>query len=152
MRNSWSDIKKDLEENLLCDGLKGRVRYVIRPENKKLVYVKVDGVEREIIVLNEKKSLSQEERNKIIENGLELDTLLKATKAYKGTNLNNSLYSHNSLIRMLAIMDKRVQPKNLEELAKKIHEQPEWLQYFYKLRFEVEKIEFEETKADEAVC
>ncbi|QSX06630.1 hypothetical protein JYG23_04005 [Sedimentibacter sp. zth1] len=147
MQNSWSVIKRDLEENLLCDKLKGRVKYIIKSDNKKVVYIKVDGIERNIEALKDKKVIQQQdEQNTIKENGLDSIYMLKAIKEYKRSNFNNSLYSHNPLIRMLAIMDKRVTPKLTEKLTKELKNQPDWLKYFYKLRFDIENIPYEDEK------
>lgn len=43
-------------------------------------------------------------------------------------------------VRMFAILDRQVGKRTLEKLKANINEQPDWLQYFYNLRFEADNI------------
>jgi len=53
-------------------------------------------------------------------------------------SIEESLRSNNTLVRMLAVLDRRVGKRTLEKLKSTIDEQPEWLRYFYQLRLESE--------------
>lgn len=46
----------------------------------------------------------------------------------------------NPLVRMFAVLDRRVGKRTLEKLALCVDEQPAWLREFYLLRLEAEKI------------
>lgn len=63
-----------------------------------------------------------------------------ALREYKISNIQDSLVSANPIVRMLAIMDRRVGKRTLYKMKNEINNQPEWLQFFYKLRLEVENI------------
>jgi len=65
--------------------------------------------------------------------GAALDELLS-------NSISESLESENWLVRMLAIMDRRVGKRTLEKIKPSIADLPEWLQYFYHLRFQSEDI------------
>lgn len=180
MGDSWSGVKKRLEQDLLCDALKGRVRYFITEYSKAhdkpgRVAIIVDG--REIIqgsIFNyykgykeiEKKIKSELGVPKRYWNGKEIvndavnrdveDYIDKmrlnegifavwqftdAVKSFLNSSIEESLNSENPLIRLLAIVDRRVGKRTLVKLKDSISQQPEWLQYFYKLRFQAESID-----------
>ena len=65
------------------------------------------------------------------------DFLSAATK-YLQLSIKDALKSENSLIRVFAIMDRRVGKRTLEKIrnAYSYKEYPEWVQQFYRLRME----------------
>lgn len=181
MANSWSGIKKKLEGDLLCDTLKGRVKYFITKYNNAhdesgRIAIIVDG--REIIqgnIFKYYKGLKEVEKKvkcdlgipKRLWNGkaFEYDTentnvenyieeirrnegifdvwqFTDAVKDFLNLDITESLFSENPLIRMLAIMDRRVGKRTLEKIKESISQQPIWLQYFYALRLQAESIDY----------
>lgn len=65
------------------------------------------------------------------------DFLSAATK-YLQLSIKDALKSENSLIRVFAIMDRRVGKRTLEKIRNvySYKEYPEWVQQFYRLRME----------------
>ena len=63
-----------------------------------------------------------------------------ALDAFLSADIQESLRSNNYLVRMLAIMDRRTGKRTLEKMGPAISGLPEWLQYFYHLRFESDGI------------
>lgn len=61
-------------------------------------------------------------------------------REYKSLPIEKSIVSENLIIRMFAIMDRRIGKRTLRKLADQVDIQPEWLQFFYKLRLDSEKI------------
>jgi len=51
-----------------------------------------------------------------------------------------SIQSNNPIVRMFAILDRRIGKRTLEKLKDTLAEQPEWLKQFYILRFEAENL------------
>lgn len=149
MQNSWGLVKKDYEENLICKDLKGRLRFVKSLENKKYICIKLDGEIKPIHYQRVKKGKKTEESNTT--NGLELIYILNAIKNYKGSSLNKNLFSYDPLLRFLAILDKRITPLMLEKIKDDIQKQPEWLQFFYKLRFDMEKVSYPKEVVEEVI-
>lgn len=177
MGQSWSGIKKRLESDLLCDSLKGRVKYFITKyksshDESGRVTIIVDG--KEIIEGNifryykgygeiEKKYKNQLNIPRRFWNGKELENDIQnrdvenyvdqirlnegifdvwqftdAVEKFLSSTIEDSLHSENPLIRLLAIVDRRVGRRTLRKIKESISEQPDWLQYFYKLRFQAE--------------
>lgn len=180
MADSWSGIRKRLEQDLLCDALKGRLRYFITKyknthDESGRVAIIVDGkeiiqgsiykyyegyreLERKIKedmnipkrYWNGKKivndDLNREAENYIDELRLkegifDVWQFTDAVNCFLNSSIKESLNSENPLIRLLAIVDRRVGKRTLEKLKDTISEQPEWLRYFYELRLQAEGIE-----------
>ncbi len=105
MGQSWSGLRRELEEDLICDSLKGRVKYFLThyhgaPDKYGRVCVRVDG--KEVV---------------------------------KGNP-----YDFYVLVRMLAVMDRRIGKRTLLKLVSEVEKQPNWLAFFYKLRLDADGI------------
>lgn len=59
---------------------------------------------------------------------------------YKNSNIIDSINSNNMLVRMLAVMNRRVGKRTLLKLANEIDKQPNWLAFFYRLRLDADGI------------
>lgn len=76
-----------------------------------------------------------------INNGdFDICDVTEAIREYKGLPIEKSIASENPIIRMFAIMDRRIGKRTLKKLADQVDIQPNWLQFFYKLRLDSEKI------------
>ena len=152
---SWSNLRKVLEQDRLAPALRGRVQYFmtryhdahdefgrfcIRVDDHEVLnayyysdyvpYQTEDGVKGH-------RRMSQSE---CWEKGLfyvgegvaALDTYLDVL------SLDEALISDNPLIRLFAVLDRRVGKRRLPALAAAMETEPEWLQFFYRLRLEAE--------------
>lgn len=166
----WSGVRKRLEEDLLAECLRGRIHYFCTsysrcPDHEGRVAVRFDG--REILKGNYfdfyiRCSVNEAElRRSQPELKYNYGKLLKASRiaalcdgqfdhwcfyaAYRefnDHNISENLNSENPIVRMLAILDRRVGKRQLLKLVGKIDEEPEWLRQFYIIRLEAEKISF----------
>ena len=53
-------------------------------------------------------------------------------------HIQNSIQSKNPLVRMFAILDRRIGKRTISKMQNVIDEQPEWLRKFYELRIDAE--------------
>ena len=161
---SWSGMRKYLEQDMLSDSLKGRIRYGCT------AYVGMDGCHIFEICIdgNQVKRFSWETVNTyFFDNGYtqnknpfgkneywsEFWALLdkytindrteytdnefcEALEIYRSQDINNSITSCNPLVRMFAILDRRIGKRTLNKLKNEISKQPFWLQQFYELRID----------------
>ena len=133
---SWSAMRKILEQENICDSLKGRVQYF------QTRYPKAHDHHGRIAVRLDKKEIFKAHyfdtaHNPDIRNGHWYDaSFYGAFYEYQNNNIDKSLESSDPLIRLFAIMDRRVGKRRLEKLQQEVEKQPEWLQIFYKLRLE----------------
>lgn len=58
----------------------------------------------------------------------------QALSIYRNQNIGESLTSINPIVRMFAILDRRVGKRNLKDLALSLESQPDWLREVYKFR------------------
>ena len=164
---SWSGMRKYLEQDMLADSLKGKIRYGCT------AYVGMDGCHIFEICIDgiQVKRFSLETVNTyFINNGYtqnpnpsgkdeywaEFWSLLdqypldqrteytdeefcNALEAYRNNDIQESINSASPLVRMFAVLDRRIGKRTLAKLYGTINEQPAWLQQFYMLRCESEK-------------
>ncbi|WDV47967.1 GNAT family N-acetyltransferase [Clostridiaceae bacterium M8S5] len=183
MSQSWSGIKKRLEQDLLCENLRGRVKYFITKyrkahDDEARVSILID--EKEVLKGNvfeyyraENKLLSKLTREenipkrnwdgkKILHDieNLEVEdrvnkTLVnegifyvwdftKALNYYLHNSIDNSISSENPLVRLFAILDRRIGKRALKSIKDDIYNQPKWLRQFYILRLEIENIQYKD--------
>ena len=165
---SWSAMRKYLEQEMVADSLKGRIRYGCTS------YVGMDGCNIfELCVDGEQiKRFSLETVNTyFIENGykenndpfgtreywedfwLLLDKysindrteytdveFCKALETYRNQDILDSVQSENPLIRMFAVLDRRIGKRTLAKLKETVDKQPQWLCYIYMLRILAEEV------------
>lgn len=158
MSISFSAMRKQLENQRICDPLKGRIKYFLTLYRKSN-----DGWEGSISILFEGKEIfksntqiwqevsgvkwdsGERDYNKIAveshnEGAVDIHSFYKAFYYYQNHSIEESLTSEDPLIRLFAVLDKRVGKRTLEKLVADLLNQPQWLQIFYKLRLEAEGI------------
>ena len=68
------------------------------------------------------------------------DEFCGALEEYRNQDIQDSIYSHNPLVRMFAVLDRRIGKRTLQKLKTTIQDQPEWLRQFYLLRLSAENM------------
>lgn len=178
MGMSWSRTRKILEEDLLCEKLRGRVQYFFTiyhnaPDQYGRFAIRVDGNEifqanpyneiyydkyledvrkKEEVPLREwdGKDFIFDEVNRQIEEKAALLAIedgkadsydvMRSVNIYLSQQVEESLKSDNLLLRMFAILDRRIGRRTLIKLVEFYKILPEWIQPIYELRFAVEGI------------
>ena len=167
MGMSWSAIRKVLEQENICDSLKGRVqyfatRYRSSHDQEGRVAIRLDGNEvfrsdfydwatkrhqtwDEICVAKGRKtsyseSGEQMELGALNKGGFDQFAFYNAFHAYKNSSIDDGLVSPDPVVRLFTILDKRVGKRRLQKILSEISDQPEWLQFFYRLRLEADGI------------
>lgn len=141
MPQSWSGIRKRLEEDLLCEKLRGRVKYFITRYRESH-----DGeLSRFAISIDNNQIISGSGNwwddftiNDINQGNFTTRNFSEALDFYLHNPIENSITSDNGLIRLLAILDRRIGKRTLDRLKDTVSEQPEWLRPFYTLRLKAE--------------
>ena len=165
---SWSGMRKYLEQDMLADSLQGRIRYgcttYVGMDGCRIFEVCIDGEQVKRFsweTVNTYFINSGYTKNAnpsgISEYWAEFWSLLekypldkrteytdeefcKALEAYRNKDIQDSINSANPLVRMLAVLDRRIGKRTLVKICDTLNEQPEWLRQFYLLRIEAEKI------------
>lgn len=163
---SWSGMRKYLEQEMLAESLRGRVRYgcttyvgmdgwhifEICVDGKQVKRFSLETVNTYFIDSGYKKTLKPMGTMDYWDNFWALldetplnsrteytDTeFCDALEEYRNQKIQVSIHSENPLVRMFAVLDKRVGKSTLKTLKDTIANQPEWLQNFYSLRIDSE--------------
>ena len=164
--SSWSGMRKYLEQKMLAESLLGRVRYgctaYVGMDGCRIFEIYIDGEQIKRFSWETVNSYfiesgyaSNNNPSGICEYWAEFWPLLdkypiterteytdeefcNALEKYRNQNIQESLYSNNPLIRMFAILDRRVGKRSLTKLESELDKQPKWLQQIYLLRFGAE--------------
>lgn len=162
---SWSSLNKQLH-GMLCDELRDRITYFLtRYHEVHNAYgrasVRLDGKElvcfHWINMYRQEFDISREWQrtgrydpyDPLLKEKWDADgtyyemDFLNAALAFLQMPIPDALTSDNSLIRMFAIMDRRIGKRTLRAIAeeKAYLTCPDWLRQFYLLRLEVSEIE-----------
>ena len=150
IEGSWSGMKKLLEQEMLCQERRGRVTWDLtrfRPAGDEgaVFTVSLNGqpIKRFGFQLAAKELRDQgydirhvwdipfEQRDEYTD-----DEFAEALKTYRNQPIGASVGSGNPIVRMFAIVDRRVGARTLEKLRGTIPDQPEWLRRLYEVRIE----------------
>lgn len=165
---SWSGMRKYLEHEMLAEGLKGRIRYgcttYVGMDGCHIFEIRIDDEQvkrfswetvNTYFINNGCKENSHpigqaeywDEFWKLLDEiPLQFRTeytdgeFCDALEKYRNQRIQDSIYSENPLIRMFAILDRRIGKRTLANIKNSIADQPEWLQKFYRLRLDSENI------------
>lgn len=153
---SWSGMRKKLETEYLAEALQGRVRYFVTRYSKShdqegRAAILVDG--KEVLQGNyyfftSKKHLLPKDVSKYsIGNEHEVNlgmfdqsVFFDSFMEFDNQAIEKSLESDNLLVRIFAVLDRRVGKRRLTAMKENIQEQPEVFQYFFVLRAKAEGI------------
>jgi len=156
IEGSWKGMKKQLEQDLLCESLCGRVSYHFAKYThfgssgscamisldgkavKKFGFLHADAQLRRLGTLAEGQhvwDIPLAERGEY-----ELWDFTNALKAYRNQSIEMSIASDHPIIRMFAIVDRRVGKRTLIRLRETADAQPEWLKALYEARLKAEGI------------
>ncbi len=169
---SWAGLNKWLREHL-CDGLEGRITYfltryhkvhnsygrgAILLDGKELVcfsWIEMYHQEWDVSAQFHKSrsrdwdELYDEMKPKWDANCTYSDMdFLDAALKFRSLSIQDALNSDNYIIKVLAILDKRVGKRTLQEIkqAEEYKQYPEWARQFYRLRLDTERISPEKKK------
>lgn len=154
---SWSGMRKYLEQEMTADSLKGRIQYSCTSypnmDGKKIFEIRIDGKTHksfswETVAFRNKGTDKQEawsnfwqEKGSVpIEEKTEFDDedFCEALKVYRELPIESSISHTNPLVRMFAVLDRRIGKRTLEKLEAEVDMQPEWLRELYIMRIKSE--------------
>ena len=164
---SWSGMRKYLEEEMLAECLKGRIRYGCTTykgmDDCKVFEICIDGnsvkrfswetVNTYFINIGFKLNSSEpfgkmeywEEFWELLDNTPISDRteytdgeFCDTLAVYRNQDIQKSISSENPCVRLFAISDRRIGKRTLSNLKKQVENQPDWLRRFYELRIACE--------------
>lgn len=73
-------------------------------------------------------------------------SILESLEKYLNQSIQQSIYDCNPVVRMFAILDRRIGKRTLEKVGKELYVHPTWLQSIYILRLKCENIKYIENE------
>ena len=155
---SWGNLKKQLT-SLLCDSLKDKVAYyftnyhkvhnvygraTINYNKEELVeFAWVDRYVQESEEYGEFENLPKEELEAkwMSEGKLSDYDFIQSAISYLNMDISDALNSDNYLHRVFAYMDRRIGKRTLLKIKEEIKDLPKWVQQFYEIRCDVDRID-----------
>lgn len=156
---SWSAMRKYLENEMLCDSLDGRVRYNLTtyPNMDKCGHFEVFVDGKSVKIFSMDYAASQlykvsnktdgfwtnywnEKENTHLHQQFDDADFAQALKEYRSSDIRTSINSENPIVRMFAVVDRRLGKRTLGKLKNTVSDQPEWLRFFYELRLSSENL------------
>ncbi|MGN0503100.1 MAG: hypothetical protein ACI4HN_09250 [Ruminococcus sp.] len=160
---NWSSIRRKLEEEYLALSLRGRIQYFVTRYKKSH-----DEEGRAAILLDGKEVLRGNYYNRLIkfysfpideeyfkriisdysymdefalESGrFDQRSFYSAFKEFDNQSIEDSLKSDNLLVRIFAVLDRRIGKRRLVKMSYEIEKEPEIFQFFFKVRADAEHI------------
>lgn len=158
---TWSGVRSKLENTYLAESLRGRIQYYVTsysrsPDHNGRAAIRLDG--KEIISgcywnnwmkagLFPKDETYQTRMNRCFaymdDTAIKLgvfdqSSFYEAFQAFDNQSVEESLASENMIVRIFAILDRRIGKRRLLAMKDHIQEEPETFQRFYAIRAEAE--------------
>ena len=151
---SWSNLRKCLEEDRLCPALRGKVQYFMTRyhdahDDEGRLCIRVNG--QEYLNSHVWNGHSRRDTQVMTQKGCfcYCEVLLAIDTYMDELTIDETLSAEDPLVRLFAVLDRRVGKRRLPAVAAAMENEPEWLQFFYQLRLEAEgyKVKGENTHA-----
>lgn len=156
---SWSGMRRKLEEEYLADCLKGHIQYYATTYRRS-----ADDEGRAAIRLDGKEILKGNYFNtwhrwhyryyEINDDHLSLGAFdqrdfYAAFREFDNQSIEKSMQSENLIVRIFAILDRRVRKRRLLQIQETIQNEPVNIQIFYAIRMEAEGLLTKKTISEE---
>lgn len=165
---TWSGTRKKLEEDYLCPALRGRVRYFAATyrqshDREGRAAILVDGTE----VLKSScfeyapafdqlwdelegadwRETAQKASQAVLDRGLfDQRDFYAAFQEFDNQSIQASLSSENPIVRIFALLDRRVGRRRLAAMEEAMDRELDWIRPFYLLRMEAEGLRLKSQK------
>lgn len=161
--STWSGIRKRMESEYLAESLRGHISYFATsysksPDHEGRAAIRYDGKEvikggyyqnwtkSESFPKDEKyeRRMSQEfaymDDTAIKLGVFDQTCFYKAFKEFDNQSIEKSLYSENMLVRIFAVLDRRVGKRKLISMKESIENEPDSIKEFFAIRMNAEGI------------
>ena len=174
---TWSGTRKKLETDYLCPALRGRVRYFAttyresHDQGMSRAAILVDGTEvlksdcvtyfrvlwQRVQEYQDEQGLNRREAYRkadktVLEEGLfDPWEFYAAFQTFDNQSIEASLTSENPIVRIFALLDRRLGKRRLTALEDTMEQELDWVRLFYRLRMEAEGLRLK-SQREKDVC
>ncbi len=152
---SWSGMRRYLEQEMLAEPLKGRITYACTTypgmDGCKLFEIRVDGkTAQRFSMETAAKDAAEGQKDLPLwqaygaqkglpasgKNAHDDEAFAAALATYRAIPIGQAIEHDNPLVRLFAILDRRIGKRTLLRVKDTIERQPAWLRPFYTLRLD----------------
>lgn len=147
---TWSGIRKKLEQDYLAESLKGHIQYFATTyreshDQEGRAAILFDGEEILRGAFLFKDFFSERNPHNMDEialttGGFDQTDFYCAFDEFDNQSIEKSLESENLIVKIIALLDRRVGKRRLLKMKENISKEPEVIQRFYSIRTEAEGI------------
>lgn len=147
---TWSGIRQKLEQECLAESLKGHIQYFATTyreshdrEGRAAILFDGEEIVRGAFLLKDfhsGRNPHQMDEFALTTGGFDQIDFYCAFDEFDNQSIEKSLESDNLIVRILAILDRRVGKRRLIAMKDDISKEPETFQKFYSIRAEAEGI------------
>ena len=163
---TWSGIKNKLENDYLCPVLRGHIQYFVTRyheahDQEGRAAIRLDGVEvlrsnyydyrdklwnRFNLLRDEPNDYQLAYESTLNDGCFDQRVFYEAFHIFDNQSIEESLNSDNPLVRVLALLDRRLGKRRLLAIADKMEQELPWVRMFYVIRMQAEGL----MKADDS--
>ena len=145
--STWSGIRNKLENDYLCPALRGHIQYFATSYSKSADHegraaIRMDGVE----VLRSNYYTYFENvwtkfhhlRSTTLKDCDSAKEAINQAHAFDNQSIEKSLVSENPLVRIFALLDRRLGKRRLLALEESMEQELDWVRAFYVIRMQAE--------------
>ena len=142
--STWSGIRNKLESDYLCPALRGRIQYFATSywashDQTGRAAIRLDGVE---VLRSNYYAYEQNYWNRyqaLRREGIGQDDFFyEAFHEFDNQSIEKSLTSENPLVRVFALLDRRLGKRRLLALEESMEQELDWVRAFYVIRMQAE--------------
>lgn len=142
---TWSEMRKKLEQEYLAESLRGRIQYFATNYRKShdeegRTAIRLDG--KEILRGNfyqcDRYHYPTPDDRSLDLGAFDQWAFYAAFREFDNQSIEKSLRSDNLIVRILAILDRRVGKRRLLQMKETIENEPKHFQAFFAIRMEAE--------------
>ena len=156
--STWSGIKNKLENDYLCPALRGRIQYFVTRyheahDREGRAAIRLDGVEvlrsnyydyrdtlwsRFNLLRDDPNDYRLAYESTLNDGCFDQRVFYEAFDIFDNQSIEESMNSDNPLVRILALLDRRLGKRRLLAMKEKMEKELAWVRVFYGIRMQAE--------------
>ena len=153
--STWSGIRNKLENDYLCPALRGHIQYFATSYSKSADHegraaIRMDGVENVWTKFHHlrsttlkdhdsaKEAINQAHAYALEQGTFDQKVFYEAFGIFDNQSIEKSLVSENPLVRIFALLDRRLGKRRLLALEEFMEQELDWVRAFYVIRLQAE--------------
>ena len=155
--STWSGIRNKLEHDYLCPALRGRIQYFAASYREShdqtgRAAIRLNGVEvlrssyyayeqnywNRYQALRREEAINQAHAFALEQGTFDQKVFYEAFGIFDNQSIEKSLVSENPLVRIFALLDRRLGKRRLLALEESMEQELDWVRAFYVIRMQAE--------------